>query len=493
MPASRPTLSLRGRERLHDPDAPFEVAVYDLLLPSRNFVIRHKVTETGRVSMTVEFLLRLLRSADGFEETDLGSFFGFNPEERSFMIREAEESGYVSRKGGRVWLTATGRGLFREGGEEPLIYEVEQRTVTAGFDLISFAPAARDSLSMFELRLPELKITETAKVSAAREIVRGAFRKYYGEFALRSRATPDKKRFLYSVDHVDAGNRFSNVVRVVAKARARRPSVAEPDLSDWKTGYELDDRGDVVERCAAFLGTLNTVRHPTDSTAFDLLGHIAPEFTRSLTGSGKLGPAIMLKRALASESPGTPSGPVYTDAIAGSLFTSTNIRKIFEALRHAAGQRKVRPRSLVWLVPQIPAWGATNVLPIMLDQIADNLGSEDHKDSVEEYPRSIALAVGNSAEYIREAFDLVVSGSGVDEIPANLEILIVPGLVVAISIHGPIEAVQGFPIPVGLLSFEPVVVRRAQDMLSEYVPYFRFASGKVIPADHRAFVEKVLE
>ncbi|WP_271610735.1 hypothetical protein [Bradyrhizobium sp. CCBAU 21360] len=76
--------------------------------------MKHKVTESGRVSMTAEFLLRLLLASDGFDETDFEKFFGFNAEERSFVLREAEEAGFVERRNGRLWLTAIGRGLFKE-------------------------------------------------------------------------------------------------------------------------------------------------------------------------------------------------------------------------------------------------------------------------------------------------------------------------------------------------------------------------------------------
>src|SRR5262249_26998318 len=154
------------------------------------------------------------------------------------------------------------------------------------------------SLSPFELRLPELKIVETAKVAAARDTVGEAFRRFYGEFVVRIRNNPDKKRFLYSVDHVEAGNRFSNVVRVVARVRPRRANGVEPDLSDGKTGYELDDRGEVVERCAAFLAGLSRTRHPTDVAALQLLREIAPEFMQNVTRKIELSPGILFNRAL---------------------------------------------------------------------------------------------------------------------------------------------------------------------------------------------------
>lgn len=75
-----------------------------------------------------------------------------------------------------------------------------------------------------------------------------------------------KRRFLFSVDHVEPGNRFSNVVRVVVKSALRQPGTIEPYLSDWKVGYEIEDREEVVESCAAFLAGLSRDRHPGDAT-----------------------------------------------------------------------------------------------------------------------------------------------------------------------------------------------------------------------------------
>ena len=288
----KPTLSLPKTvptDRMDD-DRPFELAVYDVLLPCRQFAVTHKVAELGRVSMTAEFLLRLLRSVDGMDETDFGTFFGFDSLERSFVIREAEESGYVTRKNGRLWLTMTGRGLFRDGADEPQIYDVDTKTVTAGFDLLSIAPAEREPLSRFELKLPELKVEDVGKLSSARKLVPAAFHRFYGEFRSRfGGAAAAKKRSLYSVDHVGPADRFSSLVRIVARSRVGRPGFPEPDLSEWKTGYELDDRSPVVERSAAFLEDLKTSRRPDDAGAYGLLEQIAGKLYRGIQESRRVG------------------------------------------------------------------------------------------------------------------------------------------------------------------------------------------------------------
>lgn len=494
MSASKPRLSLPRGGRTLDYDEPFDVAVFDVLLPCRNFEVKHKVTESGRVSMTAEFLLRLLRASDGFDETDFENFFGFNAEERSFVLREAEEAGYVERRNGRLWLTAMGRGLFKDGEEEPVIYEVEQRTVRAGFDLLSFAPSVVESFSKFDQWLPELKVVETARAAAARDTVRNKFRRFYGEFSAKMRNDPQKRRFLYSVDHVEPGNRFSNVVRVVAKSRLRQPNTIEPDLSDWKVGYEIEDRGEVVEGCAAFLAALSRDRHPGDATGLNLLSEVAPEFMASFARGGEISPTLLLRRSLGSKtSTEIPSAPAFTDAIAGSLFTHANFRKVTDTLRNAADLRKKRPSSCMWLVPQVSAWGATRLLPIMLDQITDRIASDDRQGPAEEMPRSIALVAGRSPNHLNEAFDLVVSGHDVEAIPPGLEIVLVSGLMAAICIHLPVEAARAFPVPVGLLTFDDYVIERIRTVLQECSRHFTVVGNGMTLPEVRSILDRSLD
>jgi hypothetical protein len=492
--AGKPRLSLpRGAQTL-DYDEPFDVAVFDLLLPCRTLEVKHKVTESGRVSMTAEFLLRLLRASDGFDETDFEKFFGFDAAERSFVLREAEEAGYVERRNGRLWLTTIGRGLFKDGEEEPVIYEVEQRSLRAGFDLISFAPSVIESFSKFDQWLPELKVIETARIAAARDTVRDKFRRFYGEFSSKMRNDPQKRRFLYSVDHVEPGNRFSNVVRVVVKSTLRQPSTIEPELSDWKVGYEIEDRGEIVESCASFLTGLSRERHPEDATSLNLLSEVAPEFMASFARGGEISPSLLLRRSVGSKTAtGMSSAPAFTDAIAGSLFTNVNLRKVMDTLRNAADLRKVRPSSCIWLVPQTMAWGATRALPVMLDQITDRLASDDRQGPDEGPDRTIALVAGRPAMHLGEAFDLVVSGHDVSSIPPGLEIMLVPGLVAAICIHLPVEAARAFPVPVGLLTFDDLVIERIRSILQECSRNFTAAGNGMNLPELRALLDRSLD
>ena len=438
--------------------------------------------------MTEEFLLRLLHSVDGINERDIGSFFGFDERETGYVIREAEEAGHVTRKEGRLWLTIIGRGLFRDGSEEPQIYEVEKRTTTVGFDLLAIAPAQRKLLGRFEVALPELRAEDAEKVSGAGKLVSIAFRRFYGEIRARYGAEQLKKRSLYSIDNVVAGERFSSIIRVLAKSKVGRPGFPEPDLSAWRTGYELDDRSAVIERSAAFLESLKAFRRLEDGDAYKCLVGVAPEFLEEFVRRGELNVERYFRETVSRVGEIRSDRP--TIPVAGSLFTEGNVRRLFEALRYALERRKHRPQAFFWLVPQVIAWGTTRVLPVVLDQIERQLGINAGEEEESPQTRSTAFVAGRPSRHLSEAFDMVIAGADFIGVPPTIEMFVVPGLVAAVMVHAPIGAIETVPVPLGILSFDDRVVRRAQDKIGRCMPSFIEISGKLPAAEPRGFVEE---
>jgi hypothetical protein len=340
--SQRPKLTLPKLRKLADSieDQRFDLGVFDVLLPCRKFDIVHKVAVLGRLSMTGEFLLRLLHSVEGLEEAEARTFFGFDERELGWVLREAEEAGHIVRKEGRLWLSLTGRGLFREGSKEPQIHEVEKRTSTIGFDLFALAPADREPLSRFELALPELKAEDVEKVSGAGKLIRTAFRKFYGEILSRYGTDNMKKQLLYSVDDVVPNERFSSVVRIVARSKAGRPGLPEPDLSGWRTGYELEDRPAVIERSAAFLESLKAAGRPDDGRGYICLVETAPEFLSEFLRRGELSVERYFRETVSRVGEVRSDRP--TIPVAGSLFTE-GMSDVFSKL---SGMRPICGRTV---------------------------------------------------------------------------------------------------------------------------------------------------
>ncbi|MCB1504634.1 MAG: hypothetical protein KDJ47_06615 [Hyphomicrobiaceae bacterium] len=451
-------------------DQPLELAVYDILLPCRRFTIDHKVAMLGSVSLTSEFMLRLVRSVEGIRETHAADFFGFDRREMSFVISEVEAHGYLERADGRLWLTKAGEALFRAGSQHPEIFEVEQRSERVGFDLIALAPQEFTPLDKFQVYLPELKLADPSLASSATDQMYSAFRKHYLETT--NRRDQSSKRSLYSIDRIVAAERFSSPIRISVRSTGLHPSIAEPDLSNWRPENERDDRGAIVQAAAKFIETLEASRRPDDRASYQILSELAPEFLREFIRRDGLAIERYYREAF------TRVGEVRSDRptipLLGSLFTRGNTGKFLEVAAYAVRPLVVQPAFAIWLTPQMGNWGATQLLPEILNQIKSNILRTPSEGEMD--PKTIAMVAGKPAKYLEFAFDIVATSES-PRSPPRLEILIIPGALVAATIAAPINTPTGTPVPLGLLSFDSAVVQRAQAYVGELIADYTFPPG----------------
>jgi hypothetical protein len=466
----RPLLHLKSQGLVEpEADRPVELAIYDVLLPCRNFLIDHKVAVLGRTSLTTEFLLRLVKAVPGISEEDAAAFFGFDAREMSFVLAEAEIPGFIERRDGRLWLAAAGEGLFRDGGAEPEIFAVESRRQRVGFDLISLAPERPRYLSEFERGLPELAIVDEEAAGSAAVRIPQAFRRYFFEIPDPQGREKGEKKELYSVDPVTSKDRFLSTVRAVVRAQAAYPSSEESDLTLWRPEHEQADRPEIVSAVASFVDGLKQSRGDGDTEAYNLLLSLAPEFLKDFARRDGLAVARYYREAIARA--GDVRADRKTVPIVGSLLLPENRKRLFDVLEYGSHQRTGMPPFLVWLTPQVPSWNATTLLDDAVAGIRARWKVE-RDDGQAEAPRSVCLTAPRPPRYIEKAFEIVLTAD-VRRFPGPLEILLVPEVAVAAIVHAPIEAPRGFAVPLGFVSFDAVVVQRAEqyvlDNLGAYV------------------------
>ena len=247
-----------GRFAESDRNPRVEIDAFDLRLPCRAFRIAYKVAEQGKLSLTTEFMLRLLRAADELREDGVAKFFGFNDEETEFAIDQAERFGYLARVNGRVHLTSAGHNLFAAGSEEPVLFQVVSKTDKVSFDLISFAPVEPwRPLTKFEFALPELPIASLAEVGQASDRVKQSFQRNF-RLIRPKRSSDSQVNSLYTIDSIDAERRFETVLPVKVSVRPENPTTPEADLLSWKTGGDLDEREAVLNACGNFVRGIAT-------------------------------------------------------------------------------------------------------------------------------------------------------------------------------------------------------------------------------------------
>ncbi len=442
-----------------DEDGPLTLGLLDLALPCRRFVVDHKVAEVGKISVTAEFLLRLIKALSSCTEEAAQTFFGYGQREMSYVLAEVEEADYIDRSDGRLTLTATGLGLFQTGSEDPLIFEVERKSARIGLDLISLAPADMRSTSIFERCLPELPVTDTLQVSSATDRVPAQFRRHFRELSPRIDTVAAARRSLYSIDGVNAEDRFSSVVRVKLVSTGLKPAQAEVDLSDWRSEHEIRDREAVGRSVLQIVERLECSRREDDPDAYRLLTELAPEYLGEWIRRDGLNVQRFYRHAFTKE--GDVRSNRQTTPIVGSLFTPENARRLLEVAKYGLRLTKRPSPALFWVLPQVPFWGSTSVLAEAVDQLRDLVvRSSNGFPSAE----AVALTAGRSEPWIRQAFTMGRESQAL-VFPGGFEMLLAPGSFVAAVVHAPIGAVSGIPVPLGFASFDPRVVDRGAALL----------------------------
>lgn len=471
MSGARRVLSLSKPASGDEPeptDALVPVGIFDVQLPARQFVVQHKVAEVGEVSLTTEFLLRLLHSADGVPEEIAASFFGFNASEMEYVVRDAEARAYISRSEGRIWLTDDGNALFKES-DKPQIYDVVRKKERVGFDLLSLAPCDREPQSEFERSLPELAIRDPNMVANASKYVPESFRRFYGEISSRKdREVVDQlKRSLYSVDEIVVGDRFSAIVPFVAMASIRRPSEPEPFLEKWRTGHELADRDKVVHGVAEFLENLQTIKTPEDVNALDVLVNIAPEYLKEYVNRSGFAQLRYFKE-LASRA-GELRRDRPTVGIVGALYQPENIERIAKAIGHVNVGAPANDDVFLWVVPKRSGWGASRSFLELLGTLARE-GVDIDATGRKQERAAVLIDEGKPEWRLTRAVSTTYCRPNTGAVPSSLEVLLVPRRIVAVLVHAPIGESRGFPIPLGILSFDEAIVRRVHLYLRDHLP-----------------------
>jgi len=462
------------------------VGLFDVLLPSRRFVIHHKVAVLGQVSLTAEFLLRLLHAVDGMHEQDVAQFFGFNATEMAFVVGEAESRSYVVRRNGQILLTDAGYALFKDG-ERPQIFEVERRVEKVGFDLLALAPCEWERLSDFEYALPELEILDQERAATASRLVPDAFRRHYSEIVGRKErdVSAASRRSLYSVDDVTAGDRFMSLVPVLAVASTKRPDDPEPALDAWRSGHELVDRSAVVHSIASFLDDLKTARTTDHDEGFRVLAKLAPEYLRDYMTRDGLSVMRYFKETAARAGELRADRP--TVGLIGPLFTHDNSNRLLEALRYSAGENAcVGASDFLWVVPSSVPWGMSRALPTLIDRVVNEFGTDSAGN---ERCVPTAMVSGKPPRHLLKAFHKLVLRPVQSAMSSALEVFLVPRRLVAVTVHAPLAPGNGFPVPLGLLSFDTRVVRGVHSLLCENLPKYLDIATSDERFDFEAFSE----
>jgi hypothetical protein len=218
-----------------------------------------------------------------------------------------------------------------------------------------------------------------------------------------------------------------------------------------------------VSAVASFVDGLKQSRSEDDGEAYNILINLAPEFLKDFTRRDGLAVERYYREAI------TRAGDVRADRktalIAGSLLLAENRKRLLDVLDYGSRQHVNAPRFLLWLAPQVPSWNATT----LFDETVAGIRSRWNGPSAggqTEGVRSICLTAPRPPRYLEKAFELMGT-SDCRRFPGPLELLLVPQVAVAALVHAPIESPRGYAVPLGLISFDEAVLRRAEQYMQD--------------------------
>jgi hypothetical protein len=463
---NRPLLRLKGSELVPlEEDRRVDLEIFDVLLPCRFFELHYKVASLGQVSPTLEFLLRLVKSAPGISDEDVAVFFGYSSIDMAYVLQEAATPGYLERKAGQLWLTLSGENLFREDEDQPSIYTVEARRRSFGFDLLAVAPQEKRFLEEHERFLPELPSEDPAGTGRVAERVPSRFKQFFRELANKEDRGKAERRDIYSVDPlVSPGERYQMPIRILTYAQASNPSQAAIDLSLWRMDHEIADRQEIERAVALFIRDQQTSAiHVDAASGYQTLIDLAPEFLKDFTTRNGLSEVRYWREAVSRA--GEPRIDRKTIPIVGSLLLPSNIERLQAVLGYGLKNIDEAPERIYAVAPQVRGWGATTQQRDLLTLIQETT-KRSFPTAVSEFESLCFYAWGKPPKYTATTFDKI-QDIRIGDFPKSLELLLVPSVMIVAIVYAPLGAPTGNPAPLGFASFDPLVVDRAQAYLLE--------------------------
>jgi hypothetical protein len=421
----------------------------DFQIACRRFTIRATVTRDRQLGVVDEYVLRLLAVLERISVTRLRAWFGFSESEMETVLLDlGERRSWIEFDGDEVMLAPAGRELFRSVGADgvPHIVEVAPLVGDVWFDLVSrgMVPRSRSRNVDYLVRLREQSSARELPEAFARE----AFEANFRDYARRIRRFPDADAVnLYSISDVYGGSYGYQVLPAVLALDVEKLVVRPtfPDLEDGAGGFQKL----TVAANDAWVGL----------SVPDVAPTTAAEFER-MTGETKLADVI--------RSPSSPDAwrlalspaPVAGfKATIGASYLPENASPFIDLVGESG--LPAQTVEIHWLRPSGSAWGRTLKVAETLHGLREALRNAGVGGVVTRLamPRSTHRSIRANHRRLFDRGTLLPQG----RLPANLEILLVPGVAAMVNVHVPLS---GHGVPIGGIVTDPKRLARIADRIN---------------------------
>lgn len=427
-----------------------EIDAVDFQISCRRFTIRASVTNDRQLPVVDEFVLRLLAVLERMQVTRLRAWFGFSEAEIETVLLDMGRNKYVEFDGDEVMLAPAGRELFRsaDDGGVPHIVEVTPLVETVWFDLVSrnMVPRSRTPNTDYLVRLAEQPNAREFPEAFARQ----AFEENFRDYAKRIRRFPEPDKVnLYSISDVEGG----------AYGYQLLPARLVLDTERMTVRTTFLELGDDVAAFQKLTVAANDAWQAASSPEVTLT--TATEFER-MTGCADMARLI--------HTPSEAEGWIHALVAIGqeragfiptigACYMASNLSKLVDRIE--TSELSSDEVELTWLRPSGSTWGRTLRVAEALQQIrtaSRNAGRSEVR-TTQAMPRSTRKSVRTQHRRLFERGFLLPSG----HLPANLEVLLVPGVAALVNVH---LRIGQHSVPVGCIVTDPQRLSRIAERLA---------------------------
>jgi hypothetical protein len=228
--------------------------------------------------------------------------------------------------------------------------------------------------------------------------------------------------------------------------------------------HEIADRPEIERAVALFVEEQQTSATQLNATAgYQTLVDLAPEFLKDFRTRNGLSVGRYWREAISRV--GEPRIDRKTIPIVGSLLLPGNIKRVQAVLDYGLRNITEAPANIYTVAPQPQRWGATTQQRDLLTLIQETT-AQILSDERSEMKSLCLYAWGKPAQYTARTFD-EIHPIPVGAFPQSLELLLVPSVMMAAIVHAPLGSSTGNPVPLGLVSFDPLVIDRTNTYFLE--------------------------
>ena len=462
-------------------------------IPAQSFAIACAISAEEALPVVTEFALRIAYVCGTLSPTQIQDFFGFSKKETDAVIEALLGERLIQWNEDQLELTPYALARFQDSSDNlPRFFKIQDWSAEVVFDLISFSPAGRpDRLRRVRSQV-ELATRNFDKQSRTIQFAEQSFQQNFRQICKKDKAE------IYKISAVDAGERFSIPLPCVFHLDLEGQASVRRDIDDESFGSRLEISEAITDALA------NQERGNNES-----LREFIRNFDDALLGRYVSGDVFDLRRYVQDVHLTKTAG--YDDArvtpLLGALHLRRNANLVLERIgAELARVEQAMPdeeggdlptgvkadeadapeplyRNGLWWAPQLALWARSRGARELVQKL-DRLLAPEGRTAASAQKNGMRVVVPGDRRLSRERLSVYwdqfprLLGADVSLMSGNLELLLVPGLLVCAVFHFHL-AHQPIAIPIGFISSHADHLRVASALVSGKV---RAKPGSLVAA-----------